>query len=69
MVPEVGATAFAITSLPGRTTCGVPAETADRKKRFTPSTASALMYSGMPVWPARTTNPATATIAARISAP
>jgi hypothetical protein len=43
IVPEVGATALAMTSLSCRTTCGVPAETALRKNRFTPRTASALM--------------------------
>jgi hypothetical protein len=69
IVPRVGTTAFAITSLSWLTTCGVPALTADRKNRFTASTARALMYSGMPVCPESTTNPVTATITARISAP
>jgi len=40
IVPEVGATEFAITSLSSATTCGMAADSEDRKNRFTPSTAS-----------------------------
>jgi len=69
IVPEVGATAFAMTSLSGLTTWGVPALIALRKNLFTPSTARALIYSGTPVCPVSTMNPVTTTMAALMSAP
>ena len=66
--PIVGATELAMTSLSSRTTCGRAADSEARKKRFTPSAASALMYSGTPNSPEATSRAVTSTRAARTSA-
>jgi hypothetical protein len=65
MVPTVGATAFAITSVSSATTCGSAADSEDRKKRLTPSTASTLTYSGGPSLPEATREAVRATKLAR----
>ncbi len=67
-VPEVGATAFAMTSLSELITCGSAADSEDRKNRFTPRTSSAPMYRGRPNVPVATKAAVTATKANRASA-
>ena len=54
MVPTVGATELAITSVSSVTTCGSAADSEDRKNRLTPSTASTPTYSGTPRLPEAT---------------
>ena len=68
IVPEVGATELAMTSLSSATTCGMAADSADRKNRFTPSTASTPAYSGTPRLPEVTRAAVSATNTARTSA-
>ena len=67
-VPIGGATALAITSLSSRTTCGVAADRADRKNRFTPNTTSAAAYTGRPRLPAAIRRPVSATAPPRSTA-
>ena len=54
MVPTVGATELAMTSVSSLTTCGRAADSEDRKNRLTPRTASTLTYSGTPSRPEAT---------------
>ena len=68
MVPTVGATELAITSVSSVTTCGSAADSEDRKNRLTPSTASTPTYSGSPRLPEATRKAVRATKTARTSA-
>ena len=68
IVPAVGATELAMTSLSSATTCGRAADSDDRKNLFTPSTASTPAYSGTPRFPEATREAVTATKTARMSA-
>ncbi len=68
IVPEVGATELAITSLSSATTWGRAADSEDRKNLFTPSTTSTLAYSGTPRLPEATSSAVTVTTAERMSA-
>src|SRR5215470_8469063 len=68
MVPAVGATELAITSVSSLTTCGRAADSEDRKNLLTPSTASTLTYSGTPSLPEATREAVTATNEARSTA-
>jgi hypothetical protein len=68
MVPTVGATELAITSVSSVTTCGSAADSEDRKNRLTPSTASTPTYSGSPRLPEATRKAVRVTKIARTSA-
>jgi hypothetical protein len=68
MVPTVGATELAITSVSSLTTCGRAADSEDRKNRLTPSTASTPTYSGTPSLPEATREAVRATNEARSTA-
>jgi len=65
MVPTVGATELAITSVSSLTTCGRAADSEERKNRLTPRTASTLTYSGGPSRPEATRAAVRATKEAR----
>src|SRR5215475_4762407 len=65
IVPAVGATEFAITSVSSLTTCGRAADSDERKNRLTPRTASTLTYRGTPSRPEATREAVRATKVAR----
>src|SRR5215475_5323058 len=65
IVPAVGATEFAITSVSSLTTCGRAADSDERKNRLTPRTASTLTYRGTPSRPEATREAVRTTKAAR----
>src|SRR5690348_9787797 len=67
--PEVVDNALAVTSCSSSTTCGRPADSADRKSRFTPSAAIAVAKNATPSLLAATSpaTPSTTTTLVRLA--